>query len=312
LKHYIFYEGLPDSSCTFGFEPTLFNLYAHCLLQRSEGWVSFFALKQKNKNVVAVMHFNINDNAASSPFRSPFGSVDFYNAIQPKVLFEFIKFCEEALRERGINTITIKNPPSIFQGTYEPLLQTFLLNLGYEVIDAEVGAVVLTDNAALPSLNANEKRRLKQASLAGLAFKELPSNSLSLAYRFIAKCKSNKNYALSMTEDQISMSLTKFPDRFKFFAVYEQEELAAASIAIVVTKNILYNFYVDHSEKFNHLSPVVLLISGIYDYCKKNGIKFLDLGTSAVNGHPNFGLLDFKLNLGATPTSKLTFQKKLK
>jgi hypothetical protein len=52
-------------------------------------------------------------------------------------------------------------------------------------------------------------------------------------------------------------------------------------------------------------------MEGIYEHCQVEKIRLIDLGTSALNGRPNFGLLDFKLNLGAVPTEKLTFEKKL-
>ena len=56
---------------------------------------------------------------------------------------------------------------------------------------------------------------------------------------------------------------------------------------------------------------VVKLMEGVYNYSQTEGINLIDLGTSSLNGKPNFSLLDFKLHLGATPTQKLTFQKNL-
>jgi hypothetical protein len=54
-----------------------------------------------------------------------------------------------------------------------------------------------------------------------------------------------------------------------------------------------------------------MLIEGMYGWCQQQGIKLLDLGTSALDSQPNFSLLDFKLRLGAHPTAKLTFVKDL-
>jgi hypothetical protein len=52
-------------------------------------------------------------------------------------------------------------------------------------------------------------------------------------------------------------------------------------------------------------------MEGIYEFCQTEKIRIIDLGTSALHDRPNFGLLDFKLNLGAAPTEKLTFEKTL-
>ncbi|HMG91078.1 MAG TPA: hypothetical protein VK589_13525, partial [Chryseolinea sp.] len=58
-------------------------------------------------------------------------------------------------------------------------------------------------------------------------------------------------------------------------------------------------------------NPTVFLIRSLYQYCFENGIALFDLGTSSLDGIPNFGLLNFKIRLGATPTTKFTFQKDL-
>jgi hypothetical protein len=102
-----------------------------------------------------------------------------------------------------------------------------------------------------------------------------------------------------------------FADEFVFFEVMKGYERTAASIAIRVANDILYNFYSAHHSRYDAWSPVVMLIEGMYGWCQQQGIRLLDLGTSAVDNQPNFSLLDFKLRLGAQPTAKLTFAKDL-
>jgi hypothetical protein len=95
------------------------------------------------------------------------------------------------------------------------------------------------------------------------------------------------------------------------FGVFQDDKVVAASIAIRVTTQVLYNFYCDHDNQYDAVSPVVFLIEGIYQYCASQKIPLLDLGTSAVAGKPNFGLLEFKMRLHGQPTAKLTFQKNI-
>jgi hypothetical protein len=95
------------------------------------------------------------------------------------------------------------------------------------------------------------------------------------------------------------------------FGVYHGQELAAASISIRVSKRIVYNFYSAHPRKFDFLSPVVMLIKGMYGWSQKHHIELIDLGTSTLAGQPNFSLLDFKLRLSGRPATKLTFEKAL-
>ena len=102
-----------------------------------------------------------------------------------------------------------------------------------------------------------------------------------------------------------------FPQQYVLFGVYQEETLVAASIAIHVNSRILYNFYADHDMAYDHLSPVVLLTEGLVRYAQEQKADWLDLGTSALENKPNFGLLDFKMRLGGKPTAKLTFEKVL-
>jgi lipid II:glycine glycyltransferase (peptidoglycan interpeptide bridge formation enzyme) len=114
-----------------------------------------------------------------------------------------------------------------------------------------------------------------------------------------------------MTLNELKKAFEQFPEHYVLFAVLHEGRLAAASIAIKIKENILYNFYSAHPNDYNHLSPVVMLIEGMYEFCQQNNVNLLDLGTSALEGKPNFSLLDFKLRLGAKPYAKLTFEKNL-
>lgn len=112
-----------------------------------------------------------------------------------------------------------------------------------------------------------------------------------------------------MSLKDLQTTVNRFPENYKLFAVFHHDRLAAASIAIQVTDEILYDFYHDHHPDFNYFSPIVMLIKGMHDHALANNIKLIDLGTSSLNNAPNFSLLSFKLKLGAIPSSKFTFEK---
>lgn len=114
-----------------------------------------------------------------------------------------------------------------------------------------------------------------------------------------------------MTAQELQKTAEEFPDRYLLFAIYHREKIVAASITIRIDQNKLYNFMTNHEKQYNHLSPSLLLMEGIYEYCSHHEISLFDLGTSALQGKPNFTLLDFKLHIGGIPTSKLSFHKKI-
>ena len=311
MEDFIFREGDPPPDFKYDYEISLYNLRDHRLLQTPDGWVSYYVLQEKKRTIVAGIHFHISALVASSPFKSPFGSVESTSRLDPKVLFDFLRFIETCLRSRGIQRIIIKNPPTIYQHEIQTLLQVFLLNLNYQITNAEVGAVLLVDKPFEELSQGWEKRKLRQAHEKSLEIKHHPIGQLKKIYHFIFACREQKGYRSSMTFDEIQKTAKVFPRRFLLTGIYNNGSMVAGSICVHSSRHVLYHFYSDHSRSNDLTKPTIFLLRGLYEYALKNKITLLDLGTSAITGQPNFGLLSFKLRLGATPVSKLTFEKKL-
>ena len=186
------------------------------------------------------------------------------------------------------------------------------MNLNYRITRAELSSGIKIDHINFEEkIEAWEKRKLKQSKAKGLIGKSLPIRELEKVYNFILKCRQQRGQSLSMTWEELDETVNTFKESFFLFGTFFQKELTSASIAIQVNPSILYSFYAGHLKKFDSLSPVVLLTSGMYKFCGTHNFQLLDLGTSAIDGQPNFSLLDFKLRLGAVPSMKLTFEKQL-
>jgi hypothetical protein len=309
LEDYIFYEGPLPSDFQIGFEQAIFNRPDHLLLQSVEGWMNFFILSPKQKKAVASVFFHVADAEAKSPLRNPFGSIEFEDGVPLPLLFDFIQFVEFNLKSRKATRVTIKVPPQKYSH-HVSLINIFLINNHYHISQAKVdSAIEVTDERIERILHRSERRRLAKAKKAGLKFMQMPIAQLSKVYAFIEACRRSKGYQLSLTLHDLEKTVEKFPDHYLLFGVFDDAELVAAAISIRVKQDVLYEFYHDHDATFNHLSPVVLLIEGVYRYCQDNSITLLDLGTSAADDVPNYGLLNFKFKLGAKPTPKLTFEK---
>jgi hypothetical protein len=310
LEAYLFQEGVAPPHYHFDFEEALFNLHEHRMLQASAGWHSYYILDEKHKKVSGAIHFHVSDGVARSPLRSPFGSAEFSESLPATVLFEFLKFFELKLKERGVSRIMIKNYPQAYAESQSVLLQVFLLNLNYSIVNAEAGSVIEVSTTGTGKIfHRSERRKLGKANEAGFTFKKLPNESLQDVYTFIHRCRNEKGYALSMPFSDLREAISRFPERYLLFGVFQHDQMAAASITIQVKTKVLYDFYHDHDAAFDHFSPVVLLVEGLYNFCCWNNIELIDVGTSAVEGLPNFNLLHFKRFLGGKPTPKLTFEK---
>lgn len=312
MKTYSFREGSLPAGFEPDYEPSVFNWPAFIAFHQAGEAVSFYLLEERRKKIMAEIHFRIIDHLARSPFRAPFGSVECSSEIQPEVLYRFVEHFELRLKNKGVTDIYIKNPPRAYAPAKLSLLETFLMNQKYTATDAEVDAVIkVTERPFAANIRHSEKLRMLQAERAGFSFAELGTDQFRPVFDFIAKCHQEKDYQLSITHGEMERMVCKFPDRYLFFAVRQREKIVAASVSVRVTENILYNFLVNHDKEFNHLSPAVPLMEGIYEYCQRNNIGLFDLGTSALHGKPNFSLLDFKLHVGAVASSRLSFYKKI-
>jgi hypothetical protein len=183
---------------------------------------------------------------------------------------------------------------------------------GFEIETSDVQSVIIVTERQLPvRFHYSEKKRLRRCKLRQLVFQQLPATSVALVYDFIARCRIEKGFNISMTFEELETAMKLFPENYLFFVVLDGDQTIAASICIRVSQTILYDYAHDHDHKYSNLSPIVFLVNGIYNYCQENLIELLDLGTSLSNGKLKVSLLEFKTRLGATVTEKLTYRKRL-
>jgi hypothetical protein len=221
-----------------------------------------------------------------------------------------VLFYEEYLKRLGVRRIVIKHPPDRYWSSLSAIRNSVFSSCDYKIVRSETASVFeITANGPEYHMHHSEKKRLRKAREAGFVFQGAAIADAKTVYTFIRKCREEKNYAISMSWEHLQRTVTRFPDRYYFFKVHHEGNLAAASIAIRVHNNILYDFYHDHTKTYDNFSPVVLLVDGIYRYCLENGIRLLDLGTSSLEDGENTKLLTFKARLGAQPSARLTVEK---
>lgn len=314
MEPYTFHEGpLPDGTA-LDYEEALFNLpaFAAAGQRHCPPSISYYLMGQRRKKAIAGIHFQLSAHQALSPFKAPFGSVECSEHIEPKRLYRFLEAMETNLKDKGITEIRIKNPPRAYAPAKLALMEIFFLNQKYVITHAEAGAVItVTQKRFVDIIRHSEKLRVRQAHNAGFVFHQAGLHHFPEVFDFISGCHREKGYGLSITADELYRTARAFPGRYLLFVVREQEKIRAAAISIRINSKILYNFLANHNKECNNLSPAVMLMEGIYDHCRDNGFELLDLGTSALQDKPNFTLLDFKMHIGATPTSKLSFCKSI-
>lgn len=309
MASFSFHEGLPEG-LNFRVDVGIFHHPKHLALQAVAGWHSFYI--RKESAVEGLVHFNIHEQEALSPYRSPFGSFIFSDAVDQSVLHDFVSYCEDKLTAQSVRHIALKHWPEVYSPDKSNRLEHVLMASGYQVAGEETSAVIsVTEKSFESGLHRSEKKRLRKCRESNLTFDVMPMDQLQKVYIFLESCRKEKGYSLSMSFPEIGQLARAFPDNLLLTTVSDKNQLAAANISVQVYDDVLYNFYHDHSAEYDHVSPVVLLNEGLYRYCQQHQIRLLDLGTSNLGGKLNESLLNFKLRLGARAARKLTFTKNL-
>ncbi|MBI3220858.1 MAG: GNAT family N-acetyltransferase [Bacteroidetes bacterium] len=286
----------------------LFNRKTHLLLQDEHAWLCYKA--ERNGAVCGVIYFHLYEGIATSPFKAPFGSFEFLQEWNEQELDRWLDFIQTNLLTRGCKTIKIKCYPLAY-ATETIRMVKKLLTINRFVCSEETSSVLFVNGESFESkLTVSKKQKLKKC-LVRFSFVHHEHNELERIYSFISDSRLAKGYQLSMDWNQMQQTVHLLPDDFLLFTVEEAGRFAAAAICIRVSKTILYTFYYAHEAKFDKLSPVTMLLHGIYQFAKDHAIQLIDLGTSQADGKLNPSLLHFKKSVGGKSSAKYSFTKNL-
>jgi hypothetical protein len=289
----------------------LFNHPVHLQLQSRIGWHVFEYCELKTQRVYARISFHINGGEARSPLRAPFGSLEFYRKLSEEQVTDFIDQVFHYVNKLGAKKIVIRNAPDLYNEAQSNFLKQVFLKSGFDFEEEVSSIILINENSFEKKIKISERQKLKKASNVFI-FSKVNKSKLNELYKFIASCREERQQSLSMTLIELKKLVAAFPTRLLFFKVGTEEETTAAAIVIRVSNEVLYTFYYAHTKAHNRISPVVFLISGIYEFAKHHHYKMIDLGTSMLDGQVNKSLLHFKKSIGGITNKKLTFTKVLK
>jgi len=264
-----------------------------------------FVLKDEDK-VVARIFFNIKEGKAVSGYKATFGSIDFNNSLSKEGINYFLEEVIRRLTSKEVKEIIIKHYPVIYN---EDIGQALFTNLGFKLAEQNVNQhLLISADDFYYRIKKNEKKKLVQAQKMGFEFKILLPDDLEEIYHLIEETRKRKDYPVSMGYQELYDTINTMPDKYLLFGLFDKKKLIAASVSILISDNILYNFY--HADDFSYrsTSPLVMLVGKIYEYCQHSSIVILDLGISSENGLINEGLFIFKRNLGCETSNKNTYR----
>lgn len=261
----------------------------------------------------AVICFQISNAAAVSLINSPFGGLVIMTRGSQELMVKFMSYVVDQLAQLGVNSIIIKTPPKVYMESAVSNTDSIYQSAGFNVQYNEVNQY-LTPTNSMPFeklVARNRRSHLNQATGQNFVFKKLNTSYLLQAYRLVEQCHQEKGFPVTMSYDALEKMFVDFPDEYWLFGLFYENELIACSVSILVSADVLYNFYHGDGLHYRKFSPLTSLLNGIYNFCLHEKISLLDLGISSENGELNQGLFNFKKSLGAEPGDKVIYELKL-
>ncbi|MEN8247459.1 MAG: hypothetical protein ABFS32_00880 [Bacteroidota bacterium] len=268
-----------------------------------EGESKHFVVNDESDTLCRIS-YGLVDNAALSGYQATFGSFDF--TVDQDLIKLMIKETSRNIFKSGVELIRIKHWPLGYpEGE---LIHRAFISAGFEIESKEVNQhLVINEEEFIDRIKKNEKKKLKQSHNEKFQFKMLDGSYLLEVYNLVKDTRERKGFPVSMSFNELEKVFNKLPDNYHLFGVFDEDVLIAASVSIRISEKILYNFYHADLLDYRSRSPLVMLNEGIYNYCKTENIKLLDLGISSENGELNEGLFTFKENLGCATSDKNTY-----
>ncbi len=299
------------------FEPFLFLTPAHQALQAHGcATLAFFLEDEAAGYTVAQLYVVLDfegQGLARSPGQASFGGVQLAQNLPAAALHPLLAAAEDTLRQHRQTRLALRGYPACYDPAGAAALGEALPQRGYQVVLEEQNYYLDTRRDYAAHLASSERRHLRQCQQAGFVVEQEPPILLPLAYEFIAACRRERGYALSLSLERVQALFRAFPQQHLLLSVRQpSSEWAAVLIAIRASRQVFYDFYLASALRLNSLSPSVLLVGGLHAFAQANEAALVDLGTSTLpSGEPNAPLLHFKRSLGGLPSPRLTWQKML-
>jgi hypothetical protein len=306
---YDFVAGFPPFGYAYNFDNYLFNKARHLNTQGIEQREDYFLVHEFKKRIEAKIHFLVDGGKAYSPYRSLFGSFEMNPHMGINLLSKFTAFIQEDLVGKGVNEIFITHQAAGYHPVRAHKVHEALIRSGFRVTKEAINHhITIGENSLEQKMHTMERRRLAKCHSLQLEFLQPSFEHFDRVYDYIETCRAQKGLSPSVSREKMREYLRLFPQDYFMFTVEKAGEIFAATIAIKVSRKIMYNFLPASLERYSTLSPMVMLVDRLYEFCRERNYEILDLGISTLpEGEHQDSLIAFKEHIGGEKSKKMSY-----
>lgn len=257
---------------------------------------------KNGKKINSFIYIGIRNDIGYVPYSSPFSNLHTKLNFRAEEIKTIVNNLKNIVRELKLKELNISFPPYIYDNSIEEKINIFLSE-GFRIKYIDINNYfnlleeIIQDRAVKKDFNNNIKNNLN--------FEE---NDLEIAYQVIKKNREARGFPLKMTLDHIkNIEKLKNAKVDTFYVTYNEIPIASAIVfeVLPLKKQVVYW---GNDTDFHEIKPMAFLVNKLLEYYKNEGIKILDIGPSSEVGKINYGLLQFKKNIGCKSCLKYTLR----
>lgn len=216
---------------------------------------------------------------------------------------------ERRLVELATPSLELLLPPAAHSHA-EVARQTYLLlSHGWQVVRCDLNFALEVSGEFETHLDADHRRRLRNALACGVAAQVLPPTALHEVHALIAEGYRAKGREVSLSYDALSQMRERFAQRLVLVGCQHAGRLVGGTIALEVDRHVLYIYAWSAAPQAGVGDVVTVMARCLYHCCLERGLRLLDGGTASIGASLDGGLAEFKRGLGMRESLKLRLAK---
>jgi hypothetical protein len=250
----------------------------------------------------------IKNNTLNSPFSAPFGGFHFTS--NEGFLDEiqiFLRSLKEYIIENDLKKVEIILPPDIYHHSVNTKFINAFIRSGYIMATPEITNWV--DLTLFDGIFTKREamKNYRKAIINQLTIENVSEDKMKLkALEIIAENRKLFDRPMYLTFSDIIETSKIIP--IDFFLVRDSNNTEVGSaIFYRGHPDIIHGTFWADTEAGRPLRAMDFLVLNLFNYYKKLGFKYIDIGISSVAGIPNEGLVRFKEIHNCTSSLRFSF-----
>ena len=250
------------------------------------------------------------ENMLLSPFSAPFGGFTFVKSnTRLEYLEKAVKLLEDYASKTGF-LIRISLPPSIYAPSFiaKEIGIFERSRFGVQHIDLNYQFETRDFFSYEECIDRSARKNLHNSFKQGFLFEILNSECVTdveRVYDVIRVNRESKGYPLRMSLQNVLNTIKIIKADF-FILTHNGKDVAAAQV-FHVAADVVQVIYWGDIPGYTELRAMNYLSYKVFEYYATSKIRLIDIGPSSENGIPNYGLCEFKENIGCSVSLKYTF-----